>query len=218
MDMLFTGGYSHHAWYGPYPGGSYVARYRHEDPIEPGETYRLGDLVKGAGDGWVQMEAACGSDYSGSSVTASNFRVIKEKFAQNPDVAFYSCYCGGYGVLVRMEPTTQDVRDMIASLNNYPVIDEDDLTNLEIEWADDAWDYCYASDFRRALEKRFDNIEDDIESLDLREFFEFHREFANQYWQSEHASMYIDIDWIADHVASQYECGDDLIAAIRATI
>lgn len=139
-----------------------------------------------------------GSDYSGDSVTASNYRVFIEQFGELPGVHRLYGGHGTYGVAI--EPSayfrSSDMQDALRQLDRYPVLDDEDMSMLESEWEDEAWSNWAESDFRRAVEKRFDC---ELVS-DIRPWFEQCRESANEYWVSENSGMWINLDRIVESI------------------
>lgn len=90
------------------------------------------------------MPYCTGSDYSGALVELSNYQVMLDNYKDHPGV--YRVY-GGYstfGILISVHEMLSDesffdeVLDIITGLNNYPVIDDDDLSNLESEKENEA--------------------------------------------------------------------------------
>jgi len=72
-----------------------------------------------------------------------------------------------------------------------------------MEGADEAWESWVASDFRRALEKKFDGVDFEWPSdSDLRPFFEKRAEKANEYWFNEGygPDMYIRLDKVVEGI------------------
>lgn len=113
------------------------------------------------------------SDYSGSTVERSNERSLLRDFPQT----FIRLY-GGYGTRGLMLPvnmpesydedTWNYLLDELAALGDYPLYDEEDLSALEMELADEAWDGYLNWDIPRDLENRGVNdevIDENIERI-----------------------------------------------------
>ena len=156
-----------------------------------------------SGEIYFYVPVASGSDYSGSTVHRANYLWFIETFG-NEDWVFsafggYSTYaaCVGLtGLLLCNEETFDAVCEALEGLDGYPVFDEEALSALESENTDSAWDSWVASDFRRAIEKKFGYAEFNWPAdSDLRTFFEKCAEKSNDYWYNEGGddSMYIDV-------------------------
>ena len=167
------------------------------DPQEEGELYFF-------------LPYASGSDYSGSTVEKANYKEFLESYGEEGFVweahggfDTYAVVLGLTGLLECADDTFDAILDIIEGLEDYPLIDDEALSTLEMEGADEAWDCWVASDFRRALEKKFDGV--DFEwppDSDLRPFFEKRAEKANEYWFNEGygPDMYIRFDKIVEGI------------------
>jgi len=167
------------------------------DPQEEGEVY-------------FYLPYASGSDYSGSTVEAANHKEFLESYGEEEFVweahgghNTYAVVLGLTGLLECADDTFDAILDIIEGLEDYPLINDEALSNLESDLADEAWDSWVAAEFRRALEKKYDCAEfewpDDSE---LRTFFEKKAEEANEYWFNEGygPDMYIRVDEIVEGI------------------
>jgi len=170
------------------------------------------------GELYFFLPYASGSDYSGSTVEASNRKEFLESYGKEEFVweahggyNTYAVVLGLTGLLECADDTFDAILDTIEGLEDYPLINDEALSNLESTLADEAWDSWVAADFRRDLEKKFDGVEFEWPSdSDLRPFFEKRAEKANEYWFNEGygPDMYIrvykivegiDLDCLADY-------------------
>ena len=161
-----------------------------------------------SGEVYFYVPYASGSDYSGSLVEKSNYNVFTETYGKDCEWVFsahggYSTYAavvGLTGLLTCDEDTADAILDTLAGLEDYPLIDEEANSILEMEETDSAWESWAAGDFGRAVEKKFADVADlELPSGDtLRTFFEEKREAANLYWYDEGSgsSMYVNIDGV----------------------
>ena len=94
------------------------------------------------------------SDYSGGTVERANCQAFLEQFGELPGV--YPVY-GGYGttgvVIRRALLRNEDVLYVLEGLDDYPLINEDVLSELEFELEAEAWDTWVEFDLQRALDK-----------------------------------------------------------------
>ena len=118
------------------------------------------------GELYFFLPYASGSDYSGSTVEKANCREFLESYGEEAFVweahggfDTYAVVLGLTGLLECADDTFDAILGIIEGLENYPLIDDETLSNLETEGADEAWESWVASDFRRALEKKFDGVD-----------------------------------------------------------
>jgi len=155
------------------------------------------------------VPCASGSDYSGSTVERSNHKVFLETYETykanyvHNVVGSYGTYTvavGLTGLLSADDDTFDEICNVIAGLQNYPVIDKQELSRLELDLSVDAWRDWGDFDFRRALTQRFGERE---WKDDLSQSFEKARQAANEDWFSEEGGgMYIRIERIVDKISN----------------
>ena len=158
-------------------------------------------------DFYVQFPHSTYSDYSGSTVEASNYKVLEEEYGEedffHPTYGGYSttaAFFGVKGLLTCDDDTFEEFCEKVNSLSNYPVLDEQALSEYEHDKSIEEWDCWARSDFTCALEKKFDIDCIDIEDGNLYEYFMDCAENANCYWEADGPGMYIDIDRIVDSI------------------
>jgi hypothetical protein len=160
-----------------------------------------GDIHGSQEKRFLELPYATWSDYSGGTVERSNCRVFLEMFEELQGKFIWKIY-GEYdttGVLIDLDfyNNSETMQDIVERLFNYPLIDEDDHSNLEMEIEEEAWDLWIEYDLKKALESR--GIEPEGDSDDLRDHFYRSRERANEYPIFEDAvSCYVDINKIVD--------------------
>ena len=181
----------------PDDADKYLSALPAED-TEPGEIY-------------FYVPCASGSDYSGSTVERSNYKVFTETYGDK-DFVFsaygghgtYAAVVGLTGLLGCDDDTFEEICNALEGLEDYPCIDDEALSELEMESADEAWDSWASGDFVRAVERKFeDEAELELPSGDaLRTLFEDKRESANVYWYNEGYGhdMYVDVDRVVDEI------------------
>jgi hypothetical protein len=157
-----------------------------------------------SGEVYFYVPCASGSDYSGCTVTRSNYLVFQETygsedwvFSAHGGYSTYAAVVGLTGLLTCADDTADSILDALDGLENYPLLDEEALSTLEMELADEAWDSWVADDFVKALETKFDGLaEFELPSGSaLRTFFEEKREESNAEWYCEGMGhdMWVDI-------------------------
>jgi hypothetical protein len=142
--------------------------WRKDESPEPGESISYGDLrsqlakyaetfdpeTSDPKEWFLVPRYMSGSDYSGSSVEVSNMRAFKEEYGDESFCPVYGDY-GTYAVAIRLDWLTPAIWESLAALENYPVYDDQVLSEVETEAEEEAWENWARSDFKRELEKRF---------------------------------------------------------------
>ena len=191
-----------------------------EIPDQNGDDigYSQGYSSKGA-PGWYQVEYATGSDYSGGSVHESNYQVLAELLLEHhprdAEPVVWARTSGGhgtYGIVVRYGDLEDDVRDAIDALEDYPLMDEEHHSNLEMEQQDAAWENWGRSDFIKAVAKLEGKDRDALDAaLTPDEWYSvFHAmmESANENWEDQQgAGQYIDTGKLAEELTTFLESG-----------
>ena len=170
--------------------------------IIPGDN-----LLKDISNLFLFVPQASGSDYSGSLLEKSNYEVFLGDFGSNDFI--YPCY-GGYdtyaiavelkGLLYCDEETFDSIINTIKNLDTYPVLDEDHYSNLQLEVEDEAWDNWVYSDLKRAIERKFPDIDLHFNDGELFELFIKKMEETNTYWEEQGNNMWVDINRIVEAI------------------
>lgn len=175
-------------------------------------------------------EYATGSDYAGGLYNRSNYRVLlkmAEQLDQDPNIVPDDCrpwfvtVSGGYdtfGIVFHKERTPDEIVESLSSLADYPILDESDYSEMEMEKTDEAWRSFYEREYTRQLEKRYaeaaegDYVDgdvifdlDDVDGDDLYEHFREAADGANTYWESGSDGMNINIDRVVEHAVQNMD-------------
>jgi len=93
---------------------------------------------------------------------------------------------------------------MIASLSDYCVINDDRLSQVEMEWQDYSYRDYIAQDFIDGIEKQFEIellIDDPQDNDHVFDLFQVCADRANEYWEVEqHGSAYIRVEKLVQSV------------------
>lgn len=144
------------------------------------------------------LDADCSwpGGYEASSVCRSNNRTFKDEFSKELEDADGDAY----GLSLDVRFITEEMIETIESLENYPLLSEDDHSSLEMEDQDRAWTDFVEREFTEALTNRLseclqtalhyteadETAEEIVDNLPcLRTVFEEMRQQANEYWQEE---------------------------------
>lgn len=120
---------------------------------------------------YTEIPHTCGSDYSGDSVTLSNFQVLYKRLQRVKGIYSLIGYYGAHGLAYRPNELTTRGREIIAdivdSLESYPIIDDDHHTALEFFILGS----CFKQDYKYGLKEYIDEETGDIPPDSLAEFF-----------------------------------------------
>lgn len=158
---------------------------------------------------WFEPEYSTGSDYSGSGLVAkANYESLLEEANRlsedelGGDTSWFQTFHGDHGtyaIMFHVDKTPPEIIEMLAGLSDYPLISDDKHSELQVEAQNEAWERWAESDYRRALEKKFDGDADDIDDEVLFEHFREALDESNTDWVNEQGDeMYIDIERIVD--------------------
>jgi len=159
--------------------------------------------------------------YDAPSHYRSNARVFREEFTDALELADGDAD----GTALDLRYVTPEMIETIESLESYPILDEDDHSQLELDCQQEAWDNWAASDWRDAIRDRLaeycpaavvdanaygpstakywaddqlDAIPDDKLQPQLLELFRACAEMAGEYWVEEScAGWWINIERVA---------------------
>jgi hypothetical protein len=172
----------------------------------------LSDDQFDSGDLYFYVPYASGSDYSGSTVEAANYKWFVEEHG-NEDwthevyggYGTYAFAIGLTGLLACDEDTFDEICEAIEGLEDYPLIDDQLLHEVESDNTEEAWNSWVSSEFTRELERACDDaaVFEWPDDSELRSFFEEKADEANCYWYCEGggSDMYIDVGEIVAKIA-----------------
>jgi len=160
---------------------------------------------------WISSHCQ-GGDYGGGTYNFSNARALIDEFS-SPELREIGGGYGSFGVAVDPRYLSEDLLNSLQGLEDYPVLDEEDLSHYELELQGEAWENWAEQEFRQALESRLSEIssEDEAEtaaeqisSETLYELFHQALETGNLYWYHECAtSAWIDCEDVASEISDE---------------
>jgi hypothetical protein len=159
---------------------------------------------------WFDAQYTSGSDYSGSLVERSNYEALLEKCGELEEEHgsdWYQTLYGGhrtYAILFHVIRAPDEIVELLKGLEDYPLIDEERESQLEMEAQNEAWENWGRRQYKQELEKLYKGDADKVSDEELDKHFEEWREHSNTYWVNESGSeMYIDIARILKEIKRQ---------------
>lgn len=162
---------------------------------------------------WIPSHCM-GGDYCGSTHNIVNARILVDQFS-SPELRSISGGYGSQGVVVDPRYLSEELLELLQSLENYPVLCEDELSSYELELQEETWQHTVRREWERALESALSELLSDneelaesmIESLSEESLFSLFLEccdLSNTYWEAESGtSVYIDTDRVAESLSSE---------------
>lgn len=157
-----------------------------------------------------------GSDYSGGVLTRSNFDYFLEEFNEVEGVETRYGGYASYWICIRVDLvfTHEGIREMLESLEGYPILDDTAYSEAQIEAQEEAWISWVRHEFVSQLERTLDieieepDDEEDIpegERFDDRLYTLFYeaREDANEYWEDDNEGVSIRVEEVVKAVSLQ---------------
>lgn len=129
-----------------------------DDPEKQGVArVWYGDIHDAEQGDYIEVPDCTYSDYSGCTVQRSNCQSFLRIFAEHLGKDMWELY-GGYGttgVLIRtsLYENNPEVKEVIDGIFDYPLIDEEDLSELEFELEQVSWDTWLEYELKSLLEK-----------------------------------------------------------------
>jgi hypothetical protein len=188
-----------------------------DEPEHNGQDVGYSQGMRGKSAEWFQVEYATGSDYSGGSVNESNYQVLGEMLdehhPEDAEPVVWARTSGGhgtYGIVVRYGDLEDEVREAIDALEDYPLMDDEHHTNLEMEQQQAAWDDWGVGELSKALAKETgvdrDELRDNLTDGDWYQIFDLVMQRGDITWEDQQgAGQYIDMDLVAEQVVKNLE-------------
>lgn len=141
-----------------------------------------------------------GSDYSGDTVTLSNFQEFRRIFSSVKGTDWLEYYGGHgtYGIAIRLATRNQEILDCLRDLENYPVIDDEKMSQLESDMYSEALEGYLGDDIMHDLTAKLyiEAPELDWDSLVLREvaldsFIRYNGDMCEPYRFEMGANLYL---------------------------
>ena len=151
--------------------------------IQPGECYFNSPLLS-----YGDYDNSC-------AVERSNVRLFLEEFKDHKDVIVWH---GGYGstcILIDVLCEDEEIIEVLKSLENYPCINDEDVSMLEMEMEQEDWENWIKRDFLNAIEKHYKADSSEITDEELSNlYYRLKEETNTEYIVESGGNGYIDID------------------------
>ena len=136
-----------------------------------------------------------GGDYCGSTHHVANARYLLRQFS-SPELRECNGGYGSQGVVVDPRYLSEELLELLQSLESYPVLCEDELSSYELELQEETWQHTVRRDWERALESALSSLLSDneelaesiVESLSEESLFSLFSEcceLSNTYWEAQ---------------------------------
>ena len=139
-------------------------------------------------------------DYGGhGSVGMSNHRILVSEYDHIDLYGGYGSHMAGCKIdqLVTDDEYKDQIFGIYENFDKYPLIDDEDMSNLEYDLSKEVFEDIYKSDLIDAIGSKFEIDMDDYDQIvdtSLWNLLETLSERSTTYWENEYTSMYIDID------------------------
>jgi hypothetical protein len=154
-----------------------------------------------------------GGDYCGSTHNIANARYLLQRFS-SPELRECGGGYGSQGVIVDPRYLSEELLELLQSLENYPVLCEDELSSYELELQNEMWEDTVRREWENVLESALSSLLSDeelaetiVESLSeesLFSLFSHCAELSNAYWEAETGTtMWIDVDRVAESLSEE---------------
>lgn len=136
-------------------------------------------------------------DYDNScDVERSNVRMFEQQFAEFRGIDWVKV-TGAYGsesIAIKLLSTNEEIIECLEALENYPAMDDEDVSEIFSEMENEAWSNWLERDFKCAVVKNYDADDTDMEDSELWGLFREMQGQTNTNGQIESGgSYYIDI-------------------------
>jgi hypothetical protein len=123
-------------------------------------------------------------------------------------------YCGSTHNIANARYLSEELLELLQSLENYPVLCEDELSSYELELQNEMWEDTVRREWENVLESALSSLLSDeelaetiVESLSeesLFSLFSHCAELSNAYWEAETGTtMWIDVDRVAESLSEE---------------
>ena len=150
---------------------------------------------KGATEVYLPPYLSFGDYDNSCHIERSNNRVFLKKFKEHPDIIELRQGYGSEIIAIKTTCSDQEIIEILCALTEYPAINDEDCSLMEIEMEQEDWESWLLDDFSSKIEKHYkaDYIEPDEDKL--LELYHQLKEKTNTYFEVQAGGNgYIDLD------------------------
>lgn len=160
-------------------------------------------------------------DYGGAgSVGKANIKVLQEQFPDFIDMGMdYEAIERGWKEVDQFDPANppilimayggygseqawllsdnEEVQDILRGLADYPAIDDEAISEIEMEWESEAWESWLRSDLMKTLPEELEEAADELPDEELFEAYRQAMDETNTYPTPEYNGVHVDVDRIS---------------------
>lgn len=114
------------------------SHYASQEYVKPSELSRYK-----ASEVWFAPRYCGGSDYSGSAVERANFNILAEYHGKKIYAEEHGMY-GSFSIYLRGDLYNPDIIEALKGLDDYPLISDDEMTQVEMNWQNEYWAESWA--------------------------------------------------------------------------
>ncbi len=143
---------------------------------------------------WISCDVLCVGDYGGAgSVGEANIRCLKDR---EDCVVLHGAYYSKQAWLIDNFANG----DLIRKLEkDYPCIDDEQVSRVEMEWEQEAWESWLRSDLLQGLPDELGEVvEDDLDNAALWDCYRAAMEEENEYPIPEHSGVCVRVKEIQE--------------------
>jgi len=155
---------------------------------------------------YIMPELLSGSDYSGGSLSKSNYETFLDLYGKREGV--HDCHggMGTFAVAIRADVAeAEDIAETLDSLEDYPVLDESHHSKEQCNREKEAWNGWVERDARNKVEVEVQKFIEDWEPDDNFEerFYDACEETGECFQEESDGSMYIKVDKLVPNIADK---------------
>lgn len=159
----------------------------------------VNDLDLRSPERWIEAPYCTGSDLSGGIVAKINFEALDElceklELEYGVEYRHISGACEAYGIEFVPGLRSNEIREFLDGLDNYPCADDEALAEAEFEAEGEAYEDWVKGEFLSAISAEFDLETDNVDDDKIGEAFEWAKGAANVYWQHGNDGASFDVD------------------------
>ncbi len=162
---------------------------------------RLRDLQTLTGpvgpDTFFVSDLLAGSSLSGGAVEVANYRAFLERYKDAPGVFPLVGDHNSFAIAIRLQEMTEAMLQLFEGLQDYPALDDANVSQVEHEGIESAWEDWAKAEFETALAAKFPELSEEIYDYSderLRTMFDVMRERDGIEWVADSGnSWFIDV-------------------------